>query len=515
MVDGIFQRISSHILHTPNAPALVSDTGTTSFGDLGSRCEAMRLHILKIEPGPLLIVGHKEHDCVAMMLACAISGRPFVFVDRSNPIQRIETIARIAGADHVFVAGDHLELALHQIQVPEMAAATVPADGDIKPINGETLFYIVFTSGSTGQPKGVAISRDNFKHFDSWYGPMVRRLAGDGAHVNHASLAFDMGMLDLWPALANGSAVIMLDHRNNVLARNNVRLLAENGVTTPGSWFSTPSLLQIMCTDRAFNGINFPQLKCFFVGGEVVQKSLVRDLWQRFPQATICHAYGPTEVTCVTHSQILDPSHLDTDDLLPLGQAIEPSNMRILREDGSEANAGEPGELQLLGPQVGQGYLPSNHPRNHAFGAFCGVRTYMTGDLGYVDLSGSLTLLGRVDRQVKWNGNRIELNEIERVANDLPYISQAACVPMLIDGRVTNIVLFVQMHPDCNTTRDCLIADMRLSLPAVMIPRDVRIVDKFILNINGKVDVGRMLAAPLQDEKDRRSHSRPDERASA
>ncbi|SCW90724.1 D-alanine--poly(phosphoribitol) ligase subunit 1 [Rhizobium mongolense subsp. loessense] len=494
MVDNILHRIRGHILQSPERPALVSDSGVTCFGELGRRCEGIRSCLREIEPGPLVVIGHKEHDCVAAMLACAFSGRPFVFVDRSNPVQRIEVIAHIAGASHAFVAGGDIDLPLlHQIDLRAIEAAPLPADPTIPAIGGDTLFYIVFTSGSTGQPKGVAISRENFKHFDSWYGPMRQRLAGDGAHVNHASLAFDMGMLDLWPALANGSAVIMMDHRNNVLARNNVRLLAENGATTPASWFSTPSLLQIMCTDKDFNGEAFPELRCFFVGGEVVQKSLIRDLWRRFPNASLCHAYGPTEVTCVTHAKVLDEADVMTGDLLPLGPALAPSSMRILREDGSEASGGEPGEVQLLGPQVGQGYLPSDHPRNHAFGDWAGMRTYMTGDLGYIDIDGSLILLGRVDRQVKWNGNRIELNEIERVANDLPYVRQATCVPLLTDGRVTNIVLFAQMHTDRHVTRDRLIAEMRLALPAVMVPRDIRIVDKFILNVNGKVDAGRML----------------------
>jgi len=496
MVDHILSRIRDHIKNAPDAPALVSDAGVVSFRELSRRCESFRLSLANIDAGPLLVVGHKQHDCVAAMLACAMSGRPFVFVDSSNPVQRIERIAAISGARYTFLACKDIDLPSLQpvdgVSIGNDEAAELP----MATVDGGTLFYIVFTSGSTGQPKGVAVSRDNFAAFDSWYGPMLKQHAGQGAHVNHASLAFDMGMLDLWPALANGAPVIMLDHRNNIRARNNLRLLAENGTTTPASWFSTPSLLQIMCTDKTFNGVTFPELKCIFVGGEVVQKSLVRDLWKRFPETKLCHAYGPTEVTCVTHVKILDQADLDGD-LLPLGPALAPSAMRILSADGAEALQGEPGEVELSGPQVAQGYLPVDHPRNSAFGSGRGTRTYMTGDLGFIDAAGNLTLLGRVDRQIKWNGNRIELDEIERAAYDLPYASQAACVPVLEEGRVTNVVLFLKLQPGMSASRSRIIEEMRHALPETMIPRDVRLVESFILTTNGKIDVACMLAQHL------------------
>lgn len=498
MVDDILFRIRSHIASVPGAPALVSEAGVTCFGELGQQVQTICSLLAGIEAGPLLIVGHKEHECVAVMLACAFAGRPFIFVDRSNPAQRIEKIALIAGATHAFVAAEKIDLpSLKQLCV-SLKALPETASPTILDIAEKTLFYIVFTSGSTGQPKGVAVSRANFAAFDGWYGTMLKQLSGRGAHVNHASLAFDMGMLDLWPALANGSAVIMLDHRNNIHARNNMHLLAGNGVTAPASWFSTPSLLQIMCTDRTFNSQTFPELRCIFVGGEVVQKSLVRDLWRRFPGISVCHAYGPTEVTCVTHVKILTPEDLESDDLLPLGPALAPTTARILRQDGSVAPDGEAGEIQLRGPQVAQGYLPANHPRNSAFGSDEGERTYMTGDLGYVEAGGSLVLLGRVDRQVKWNGNRIELDEIERAAYDLDYVCQATCVPMLDEGRVTNIVLFVQLHSGKSALRDDIIADMLRALPAVMVPRDVRIIEHFPLTINGKIDVTRLTALHVE-----------------
>ncbi|MER9408713.1 MULTISPECIES: AMP-binding protein [unclassified Mesorhizobium] len=494
MVDLILSRIRNHMVRSPQTPALVGETGVMRFGELGRRCAGIAAHLQDLPPGPLLVVGHKDHDCIAAMLACAFAGRPFIFVDRMNPVQRIERIAAIAGVTHALVASSGIALStVTLLDARDMEALPVEAVPS-GPVPGSTLFYLVFTSGSTGVPKGVAVTRDNFAAFDDWYGPLRHAHAGRGAHVNHASLAFDMGMLDLWPALATGTPVILLDHRNNVIARNNMRLMSENGVTTPASWFSTPSLLQIMRTDKGFCGKTFPELKCFFVGGEVVQKNLIRDLWRCFPEAVVLHAYGPTEVTCVTHAKALKPADLEIGDLLPLGPALATTTMRIVKPEGSLAAAGELGEVVLSGPQVAVGYLPPDHPRNVAFATWRGEPSYRTGDLGYVDQFGDLVLLGRIDRQVKWNGNRIELDEIEGVACALPYVVQASCVPIFKDGRVINIVLFLQLAADRDIPRDTIVLDMRQALPAVMVPRDIHLVSTFQLTINGKIDTAALRA---------------------
>ncbi|PLP59161.1 alanine-phosphoribitol ligase [Mesorhizobium loti] len=499
MVDLMLSRIRDHMMRSPHAPALVGEAGVMGFGELGQRCAGIATHLHELPEGPVLIVGHKDHDCIAAMLACAFAGRCFIFADRMNPAQRIERIAAIAGVENALVASPDIALStLNLLDTRGMKALPMEAIPS-GPVAGSNLFYIVFTSGSTGVPKGVAVTRDNFAAFDAWYGPLRHTHAGLGAHVNHASLAFDMGMLDLWPALATGTAVILLDHRNNVFARNNMRLMSENGVTTPASWFSTPSLLQIMRTDKGFNAETFPQLKCFFVGGEVVQKSLIGDLWRRFPEAVVFHAYGPTEVTCVTHAKALKPADLETADLLPLGPALAKTTMRIVKPNGTLAAVGEPGEVMLSGPQVAVGYLPQDHPRNVAFVSWQGEPSYRTGDLGFVDQSGDLVLLGRIDRQVKWNGNRIELDEIEGVACALPYVAQASCVPTFRGGRVTNIVLFLQLAPDQDIARDTIIQDMCQALPAVMVPRDIHLVSKFQLTINGKIDTAALRAIADMD----------------
>ncbi|WP_299961165.1 AMP-binding protein [uncultured Roseobacter sp.] len=494
MVDHVLSRIRDHIAKTPASPALIGAAGITRFGELGERCAGIAAYLQGLPEGPLLVVGHKDHDCVAAMLACSFVGRPFVFVDQSNPTKRIERIAAIAGGKLALVASSNIALStidcvdLHTIE--SLPIQGIPTD----PVSDAKLFYIVFTSGSTGEPKGVAVTRSNYAMFDSWYGPLRHEHAERGAHVNHASLAFDMGMLDLWSTLAIGEPVILLDHRNNVFTRKNMQLLSKSCMTSPASWFSTPSLLQIMCTDRKFCTGSFPQLKCFFVGGELVQKSLIRDLWCRFPEADIFHAYGPTEVTCVTHAKRLKPADLDVDDPLPLGPALAPNTMHILKSDGSLAAVNEPGELVLSGPQVAKGYLPSDHPHNVSFCLFQGEPSYRTGDLGHIDPSGHLVLQGRIDRQVKWNGNRIELDEIERVACLLPGVLQASCVPIKKNDRVSNIILFLQVSEGHGITRDKAMLDMRQMLPQTMVPPDIRLMTTLPLTINGKIDTKALRA---------------------
>lgn len=511
MADTFLKKIAEQMRDNPHAPALLSTGHLIGFGALGERVQAV-LDILEAttDTDPVLIHGHKEPDAVAAMLACMFVGRCFVFVDRSNPADRVARIGRIAGArlalstDGGTAAAWNSQQGFHEAFRHGINLANLPgrplspdARRDVDP--GSRL-YLIFTSGSTGEPKGVAITRANFEAFHGWYGPMLETMRGQeqtvaqSAHVNHASLSFDMGMLDLWPVLALGRPVIMLDHRHNILPRKNIEAITADPAVGARSWFSTPSLLQLMCTDPQFTGTRLPWLRCFFVGGEVVQRDLIHTLRRRFPGAEIRHAYGPTEATCVTHVHVLTDADNAADGLLPLGPVIAPNTMRITDPDGRELPNGIPGEVVLRGPQIAHGYLPHDHPANRAFSLQDGVRLYRTGDLGQLDESGSLILLGRVDRQVKWNGNRIELNEIERAANGLAQVHKAVCIAQYEDGRVVDILLFVQKQPGASFDAGaCGIALAQL-LPQAMIPRDIRFVESLPLNVNGKVDEKALMA---------------------
>jgi D-alanine--poly(phosphoribitol) ligase subunit 1 len=469
--------------------ALLNDEGPWTFGAFGVRCQGIIDAIRAAPEGAALIYGHKEADAAAAMFACALVGRPFVFVDVSNPLPRIALIARTAQA-RVIVCSQPLPGYLDGLIVNTPSISPRPLTATIEN-DDRGLFYIAFTSGSTGAPKGVRIGHDNFSCFYSWYGALLQSCSGSDGHVNHASFSFDMGMLDLWPSLALGKAVILLNHRYNALPRMNLRALTRSPVV-PGTWFSTPTFLAMMCSEASFCESTLPRLRTFFLGGEQVPRPLVARLMERFPNAEIWHAYGPTEVTCMTHCLRLTTSEMTGSGPLPLGRAFPPNEVRIVCDGDEEATVGQWGEIELSGPQVAHGYLPETHLQNSLFGNQNNSRFYRTGDYGAVDHEGNLTLHGRLDGQVKWNGNRLELGEIERAALDVPGVCQAAAVPVKRDGRIVDLILFVEMPQGDDCKCSAFFQHLAGALPGYMRPRSIRFVEYLPITLHGKVDRRRL-----------------------
>lgn len=208
MIDALRDRLT----HGAGAPALYTGDEVWSFARLAARVQPELDLLAGLEAGPpVLISGHKETDAVAAMLACMLCGQPFVFLDRSNPPDRGRRIAALSGAGDMLCAAAPPEIArVRAHPLSALQSRAFDGAGCDPAVPDAALLYLIFTSGSTGEPKGVPISRGNFAAFEGWYRPMLAALPGQelsaaqSAHVNHASLAFDMGMLDLWPVLALG-----------------------------------------------------------------------------------------------------------------------------------------------------------------------------------------------------------------------------------------------------------------------------------------------------------------------
>ncbi|QMV15000.1 AMP-binding protein [Vibrio spartinae] len=490
MFSNMMQAIIDRIHEQPEQIALVNRQGRVDFRTLGERTQAIADEIQQRHPNRVLIYGHKELDTFASMLACTLCGVSFTVVDAANPPYRLLQIAAMHEADLLILgAPSYLDQTLSR-ENHFIAAHQPSVDFRFQQCDcgDNTIFYVLSTSGSTGVPKGVMIGYDSFGHFYQWYKACLTRNHSGGAHVNHACLAFDMGILDCFPSLAVGKAVVMLPHEYNALPRQNIYLMTQEADVEVSSWFSTPSFLEMMCLDPKFNAQSLPGMRVFFVGGEFVPHQLIAKIEARFPQAQVLHAYGPTETTCVTHACPVTADDMHYSQRLSLGQPLGINRIRIEDDDGQELQVGEIGEVVIYGAQVAQGYLPASHPQNVAFGSRDGERFYRSGDFGYVDESGNLFLQGRKDGQVKWNGNRIELVEIENVAARSGRVRQSAVIPIYGQDKLTQLVMFVLLERDTDDDRQAFEQFLLQNLPRYMVPSSIHFVTALPMSLHGKID---------------------------
>jgi D-alanine--poly(phosphoribitol) ligase subunit 1 len=485
-IKPLFERLK----YQDSATALINQQGTYSFAELGLRTAAIAQVLAPWAGRNVLVHGHKELDAVAAMLACISQGCCFTFVDQANPIARVEKITNLIRAEVILTATTHKLEGLDRW--PQWVTAHLengdPASLPLEPELTQPAFYILPTSGSTGEPKGVIVSYENFAAFSTWYSPLVSDEIAHGCHVSHACFSFDMGLLDLFPVLCQGRALLMLDHRHNMLPRQNVRLMSREPQCPVTSWFSTPSFVDLMLKDPLFSRQQFPDLKRFFMAGERASLGLVTQLQARFPGLEVMHGYGPTETTGMTHTFALGQPPEHSAGLLSLGPACGLTRVRIVDADGQSLAPGEMGEVRLYGPQVALGYQPEDDPRNSAFSHDEFGRYYATGDRGFVDKDQSLFIHGRDDNQLKLHGNRIELAEIESCVCRFVEVSQCCVVPIKEEGKVIDLQLFIQLREDNATHRKALRHFLAEQLPGYMIPKSMFFCQTFPVTLHGKID---------------------------
>lgn len=488
MLSMRFEDLFTTIRHDPARLAIVTQDAKLTYGQFGMRIAAIHAALISTGPGPVLIHGHKERDLIPAMVAATCAGRGYVFADTSYPSARIAQIVETCGCSVVL----RTDIAAPDVPLPtivtEHLADAVLENLTLDAASEGQLFYITFTSGSTGVPKGIPIKRRAFAAFMDWFEPLnTGSFGGQHAHVSQASMAFDMSQSDLWTTLFAGRTLYLLHHGNNLNPRANLAQMQSAPEAPVGTLTATPAFFAVMLEDPQFNGQVLRDLRSFWIGGESVPKPLLRRLLERFPQAEIHHAYGPSEVTCITHSQKLCMADLVAEEPLPLGPQQLRIRVMVDAGDGVLSPTGE-GEILLVGPQVADGYLPASHPGNASFGWYNGLRSYRTGDFGWVDEDGGLTIRGRIDGQVKVNGFRVELGEIERNAIQVEGVKMAIAL-QASEGAVTRgLILVLQGQNLGEATIANVRNHLRQKLPAFMIPAKIVTGDDLPISLAGKID---------------------------
>lgn len=476
----------------PDRVAHASDAATLTYGALIGRANALAAWLLREAPEakrPVVLLGHREPQLLVGMLACALSRRPYVPIDDSLPEARVSWIARASGASHTLTPADIDRVA------PD-AEPVVARDEDRALPDPDDLLYVMFTSGSTGEPKGVQITHGCLSAFLGWMTTEHDFALGAETFLNQANFSFDLSVMDIYLSLVTGGTLVSATREH----ANNLRLLFSLLRSTPfTTWVSTPTFAAMCLADPAFDERAIPTLKRFLFCGEVLPHAVARALLERFPKCALWNTYGPTEATVATTSIRITPSVLALGDVLPIGVAMPGTTVDVRNDNDVVAANGERGELVICGPNVSVGYLGRDDLTQRAFFLRGGLRAYRTGDWGRAR-DGLLYCEGRRDNQIKLRGFRIELGEIEAQLRRCPDVSDAIVVVSTRDGAAHSLIAVVVAAPAPNE-RDAahgIKEFLSRALPSYMIPRHVRFLEQFPMTPNGKADRRTIAEAVLR-----------------
>lgn len=319
--------------------------------------------------------------------------------------------------------------------LPSTALRGVPESAPGVPTIGLDLAYILYTSGSTGDPKGVMLTHQNALTFVEWAAERFQ-VEPDDRLSSHAPLHFDVSIFDLFAAAAGGAAVVLVPPETSVFPVEVARFIGGNRITV---WYSVPSILSMLVLRGGLAGGDFPHLRTVLFAGEVFPTKYLRRLMELLPHVRFYNLYGPTETNVCTYYEVpaLPP---DRTEPIPIGAAIEGVEVFALTEEGRRAGPGEVGELYVRGPSVMQGYWGDPERTSRALVPDpLGLPgpVYRTGDLVARGEDGNYLFLGRRDAQIKSRGYRVELGDIEAALYAHPSVVECA-VTAVPDELVTN-----------------------------------------------------------------------------
>jgi len=475
----------------PDRIAVVGPSSWVRYRELDRMANGLARRLIELGAGPgdrIIVWDDKSIAAVAAMQAVLRVGAAYIPADEAIPPARIVKIVEDGAVQVVCAGRDRIDqLARDLPSFTRSLDLAAPASMTAAPVSAlvspDDLAYILYTSGSTGAPKGVCVSHRNARAFVDW-AVTTLGVGPEDRFANHAPLTFDLSVLDLYAAFSAGATVCLIPRELGYAPAQLVEFLHSQRITV---WYSVPSALILMMRDGGMLARPAPaSLRAVLFAGEPLPIGHVREL-RAWTGARLFNLYGPTETNVCTSHEVV-PADLQRDRPVPIGKAVCGDAVWAEKPDRTIAAPGDEGELVVTGPTVMPGYW--------GYGPHRGP--YRTGDIVRVLADGSFDYVGRHDHMVKVRGHRIEPGEVETVLAAHPEVAQAAVVVhgAGVDARLT---AFIVARPGSTPSVLSLKRHSAEHLPRYMIADEVHLVPYLPQTPNGKTDRLALATTPRPD----------------